>query len=63
MDGPKQIGIKWQEVPRERRRRLAVLIGQLIRRHLATAEPEASYERDPAERRLAAVRQGPDPAP
>ena len=63
MDGPKQIGIMWQELPRERRRRLAVLVGRLIRQHLTTTEPEACRERDPAEHRHAAVRQGPDPAP
>ena len=43
MDGPKQIGIKWQELPRERRRRLAVLIGRLIHQHLAATEPEACH--------------------
>ena len=46
MDGAKQIGIKWRELPCERRRRLTVQIGRLVRQHLATTEPEACHERN-----------------
>jgi hypothetical protein len=64
MSGPRQEGISWQDLPRERRRRLLVLIGLLIRQRLAAPSlMEASDERDPARAGLAADGQGPGPPP
>jgi len=67
MKGPRQEGIGWQDLPRERQRRLVVLIGKLIRQRLAAVPPgasEAADERDPAEcRPAAALGQDPDPTP
>ena len=51
MSGRRQEGIGWQDLPRERQRRLVVLIGKLVRQRLAAAPPcdmEAADERDPA---------------
>ena len=39
MKGPRQEGIGWQDLPRERQRRLVVLIGKLIRQRLAAVRP------------------------
>ena len=65
MDGPRQqAGIRWQDLPRERQRRLTVLVGKLVRQRLAaTPEAETTHEREPAERRSAAHGQDPGPAP
>jgi len=50
MSGPRQEGIGWEDLPRERQRRLAVLIGNLVRQRLSVkpGAAEASDERDPA---------------
>jgi hypothetical protein len=65
MSGPTQEGISWQDLPRERQRRVAVLIGKLVRRRLATAsdDAETSDERDPAWSRPAAHGQDPNSPP
>jgi hypothetical protein len=67
MEGPRQEGIGWRDLPRERQRRLVVLVGKLIRQRLTAAAPadaEAADERDPAEcRPAAAPGQDPDPTP
>jgi hypothetical protein len=68
MSDPRQEGISWQDLPRERRRRLLVLIGLLIgllirQRLAAPSLREASDERDPATNGSAADRQGPGPPP
>jgi hypothetical protein len=67
MGDSRQVGIWWQNLPRERQRRLVVLIGKLIRQRLTAPPPadaEAADERDPAEcRPAAALGQDPDPAP
>jgi hypothetical protein len=40
---------RWQDLPREQRRRLVVLIGQLVRQYLATVpNAETTDERDNA---------------
>jgi hypothetical protein len=66
MIAPRQEGVGWQDLPRERQRRLVVLISKLIRQRLAASAPddaEAADERDPAECRPAAHGQDPDPPP
>jgi hypothetical protein len=41
--------VRWLDLPREQRRRLIVLVGKLVRQHLAAApNPEADDERDDA---------------
>jgi hypothetical protein len=64
MGDPRQVGIRWQDLARERQRRLVVLIGKLIRQRLAAlpGDAEASDERDPAECRPVAHGQDPGPA-
>ncbi len=37
MSGPRREGVGWQDLPRERQRRLVVLIGKLIRQSLPSA--------------------------
>jgi hypothetical protein len=64
MSGPRREEISWRDLPRERQRRLLVLVGKLVRQRLAaTPEVERSYEREPAERHPAAYGQDPGPAP
>jgi hypothetical protein len=65
MAKPKQLQtIGWQDLPREQRRRLTVLIGKLVRQRLAAAaDPETGHERDDAKRGLfIADRQSPGTA-
>jgi hypothetical protein len=60
----RQREIRWQDLPRERQRRLTVLVGQLVRQRLrAVIDPENGHEHDDAKRRLAAHGQDPGPAP
>jgi hypothetical protein len=41
--------VRWLDLPREQRRRLIVLVGKLVRQHLAAApNSEADDERDDA---------------
>jgi hypothetical protein len=41
--------IRWLDLPREQRRRLVLLIGRLVRQHLAAVpNPETDDERDDA---------------
>ena len=64
MSGPRQEGIRWQDLPRERQRRLLVLIGALVRQRLAApSQVEAADERDPARDSPDADGQGPGPPP
>ena len=64
MGGLRQREIRWQDLPRERRRRLTVLVGKLIRQRLAAGiDPERGHERDDAERRPAVHGQDPHSAP
>jgi hypothetical protein len=64
MSSPRQRKIRWQDLPRERQRRLTVLVGKLVHQRLATlSEPEKGHERDDAKRSLAAHGQDPGPAP
>jgi hypothetical protein len=64
MGGLRQREIRWQDLPRERQRRLTMLVGKLVRQRLtAVIDPENGHERDDAKRRLAAHGQDPGPAP
>jgi hypothetical protein len=63
MGGLRQREIRWQDLPRERRR-LTVLVGKLIRQRLAAGiDPERGRERDDAERCPAVHGQDPHSAP
>ena len=51
MSGPRREEISWRDLPRERQRRLLMLVGKLVRQHFATTpEAETAHEREPAER-------------
>jgi hypothetical protein len=64
MGGLRQREIRWQDLPRERQRRLTVLVGKLVRQRLAAEiNPEKGHERDDAKRCPAAHGQDPGPAP
>jgi hypothetical protein len=64
MGRPRQREIRWQDLPRERQRRLSVLVGKLVRQRLAALiDPENSHERNDDERCPAAHGQDPGPAP
>ena len=64
MSSSRQREIRWQELPRERQRRLTVLVGKLVRQRLAAViDPENGDERDDAERCPAAHGQDPGSAP
>jgi hypothetical protein len=56
--------MQWRDLPRERQRRLTVLVGKLVRQRLAAViDPEKGHERDDAERCPAAHGQDPGPTP
>ena len=60
----RQRQIRWQDLPRERRRRLTVLVGKLVRQRLAAvSDPENGHERNDVEGCPAAHGQDPGPAP
>ena len=62
MDGARKM--QWQDLPRERQRRLTVLVSKLVRQRLrAVIDPEIGHEHDDAKRRLAAHGQDPGPTP
>jgi hypothetical protein len=64
MGGLRQREISWHDLPRERRRRLTVLVGRLVRQRLvAVTDPETGHERKPAERCPATHGQNPGPTP
>jgi hypothetical protein len=60
MDGFRQGAIRWQELPPDRRRRLIVLIANLIRVRLAAVR-EAADERASTPDRTAVPGQDPPP--
>jgi len=64
MGRSRQREIRWQDLPRERQRRLTMLVGKLVRQRLAAViDPENGHERNDGERCPAADGQDPGPAP
>lgn len=63
MGGLRQREIRWRDLPRERQRRLTLLVAKLVRQRLAQINPEKGHERDDAKRCPAAHEQDPGPAP
>ena len=60
----RQKEMRWQDLPRERQRRLTVLVGQLVHQRLtAVIDLENGHEHDDARRRPAAHGQDPGPTP
>jgi hypothetical protein len=60
----RQREIRWQDLPRERQRRLTVLVGKLVRQRLAAVtDPEKAHERNDVAGCPAAHGQDPGPAP
>jgi hypothetical protein len=60
----RQREIRWQDLPRERQRRLTVLVGKLVRQRLAAViDPEKAHERNDVAGCPAAHGQDPSPAP
>ena len=65
MSDPRREAVGWKDLPRERQRRLVVLIGKLIRQRLAAPlnAAETADEPDPVECRVPCVRQDPASPP
>jgi hypothetical protein len=65
VNNPRREAVDWDDLPRERQRRLVVLIGKLIRQRLAASPSaaEAADEPDPAEYRASSAGQDPAPPP
>jgi hypothetical protein len=59
MSKPRQPFLRWQDLPRDRRRRLTVLIGRLIRQHLGAPRQEVDHERHRPTPGEPASREGP----